>query len=779
MSYEYYRYCANPPINFFPRALKDLFKEEKTTVNGVETIDKKCELKDILSTYEDGNNYTLAEKKFKKIENRIYVDLGELDTNTNEYTVTKKVCVGFLAKHDDTYDFMKAATQYYALLLKCETDNNAFSSYLICEDQNNSKDPSKPISINLNNSPYKIKELSIVVKYSATNIPDNAKLKIYATYSNISGWSHTFTLDIYRNTENSLDGFKQSSGKDTDFFVLPRVNPSENQKECIKQLQIINNQVFARNASLTDFQFIEEIGEIEKTIPDPNDDTKTILKHIDENMEKNARNSLTAFKYDPETNKGCKSGNKISNINTCYIQTVYPYNFSNFGQQKDLIEYLNNEYSIETDKLQGRIYDRNFLFGNYKNNESDAKIEGIVNLYRKVVVQFINNFQNTLTTFQEFSNEWLSCPKYNKNYKRGSLEIQSGMNKCIYNNNAINLATIGYNSTQNNNSLPVGTIVTFKQGEDENAFNTQGENFYKIESVTIQGTRYPSNGEFSNYKIKLSLADKKLCNDREYTCNMGNYIDTTGLSDSRDILGVNGYNNYGIPYFINDGKMNRVSETNTNKRKKSELLAWNEQLDTNQEQIKNWYSYPNNKKPNTNAFGIDCSGLVINCLLWPDNDTFSTKFEPKGNTALSNTSAVTIGNNYSRKITTKENTSLYSYLTKGDIIYSPFHIVTCIEGGLYNDFFNQYVSNTKLNNDDRYINVIHNYGPYQNKNIKVEPQISQNKYTNNTKSYTLKTLRGPFKHCGDIMLVDSDYNGDFTWDKAYLGRIYLWSKYEN
>ncbi len=38
MSYEYYRYCANPPINFFPRALKDLFKEEKTTVNGVDSI---------------------------------------------------------------------------------------------------------------------------------------------------------------------------------------------------------------------------------------------------------------------------------------------------------------------------------------------------------------------------------------------------------------------------------------------------------------------------------------------------------------------------------------------------------------------------------------------------------------------------------------------------------------------------------------------------------------------------------------------------------------------
>ena len=108
MSYEYYRYCANPPINFFPRALKDLFKEEKTTVDGVETTEKKCELKEILSTYEDGDSYTLAGKKFKKIENRIYLDLGKINESSNEYTVTKKVCVGFLAKHNDTYDFMKA-----------------------------------------------------------------------------------------------------------------------------------------------------------------------------------------------------------------------------------------------------------------------------------------------------------------------------------------------------------------------------------------------------------------------------------------------------------------------------------------------------------------------------------------------------------------------------------------------------------------------------------------------------------------------------------------------
>ena len=507
MSYESTTYYfANPTILMFPRGLKYLLKEEKKTENGVEITEKKCELNEILTTYKDDDNYCLAGKYFKEIEKRIYLDLNTYNATNNEYTVIKKFCVGFLSKQGDTYKFTDKNAYFYSIDLKCESSDSSITAYLKYDNTDNSADPNSPISINMNNVENRIKELSLIIKYSADSIlPTKANLKIYAKHSNSNDWKATFVLQMYRNVEDSLDNFKtDSSDKDTDFFVLPRVNPSANQKNCIRQLQIINNQVFARNASLTDFQFIEEIGEIEKTIPDPNDDTKTILKHIDENMEKNARNSLTAFKYDPETNKGCKSGNKISNINTCYIQTVYPYNFSNYGQQKDLIEYLNNEYSIETDKLQGRIYDRNFLFGNYKNNETDAKIEGIVNLYRKVVVQFINNFQNTLTTFQEFSNEWLSCPKYNKNYKRGSLEIQSGMNKCIYNNNnAINLATIGYNSTQNNNSLPVGTIVTFKQGEDENAFNTQGENFYKIESVTIQGTRYPSNGEFSNYKIKL------------------------------------------------------------------------------------------------------------------------------------------------------------------------------------------------------------------------------------------------------------------------------------
>lgn len=730
MSYEYYRYCANPPINFFPRALKDLFKEEKITVDGVETTKKKCELKDILSTYEDGDSYTLAGKKFKKIENRIYLDLGKINESSNEYTVTKKVCVGFLAKHDDTYDFMKAETKYYSLLLKCETDNNAFSSYLVYEDQNNSKDSSKPISINLNNSPYKIKELSIVIKYSATNIPDNAKLKIYATYCNISGWSHTFTLDIYRNTENSLDGFKQSSGKDTDFFVLPRVNPSNNQKKCIKQLQIINNQVFARNASLTDFEFVEESGEIEKIIPDPNDNTKNKIIHIDEIMEKNARNSLTAFRYNSETNTGCRSGLKIGEL-----ESIYSYNFSNYGHQLDFIEYLHNEYSLDINTLKGIILDRNFLFGAYKDGEPDNKIEGIVNLYKLVVVPFIENLTEQINLFHDFNHEWLSCPKYNTNYKRGPLTIQNGMNKFIYdsNNNAINLSTIGYNSTQNNNLLPTGTIVNFKRGKDEKAFDTAGEYFYRIESVEIQGTRYPSNGEFSNYSIKLSLQDKQACNDIQENSNIGNYNDTSY-----------NYGNYGIPYYMNG--MDSDNNAQCAKLTKTQLLSWNESKN-------NWYSYTN--KPNTGSFGIDCSGFIINSMtgIASNKNHYFT-------TSTLDISASTIGNKNCKQISIDENFDDTSFLTKNDIVFSSNHIAFCTDGQLSDNFSNSYVSLAQLKDNNRQFNICHNYGE--------EFIFAQSKVHD---LYSMKTIEGPFKHWG-VKLK----NLAISKSIAHIGRIYLWKK---
>lgn len=752
MSYEYYRYCANPPINFFPRALKDLFKEEKTTVNGVETIEKKCELKDILSTYEDGNNYTLAGKKFKKIENRIYVDLGELDTNTNEYTVTKKVCVGFLAKHDDTYDFMKAATQYYALLLKCETDNNAFSSYLICEDQNNSKDPSKPISINLNNSPYKIKELSIVVKYSATNIQDNAKLKIYATYCNISGWSHTFTLDIYRNTENSLDGFKQSSEKDIDFFVLPRVNPSNNQKKCIKQLQIINNQVFARNASLTDFNFVEESGEIVKTITNT-DGTLENVK-IYEKMEANARKSLDAFKYNSETNTGCKSGNKIG-----LLSTNYSYNFSNYGHNKGFIDYLNEEYSLNVMTLEGRIYDRNFLFGNYKEGDPDNKIEGIVNLYKNVVVNFISNTLIEANRYVNFPNRWLSCPKFNPNYHRGNFTTQNAT-KYLYSSVTANqmpgtiytnlTSMAGYNGT--NDHLPAGTTVKFVIGKDKYAYKTNESHCYEINEI-----KFPGQNSFNSVPqrlwIQLSDEEKRTCDDSQFDENYSDY----GL-----------YANNGVPYFISGNYDSEQKFGGKHAYKDFEEMT----VSNN-----NWYSYePRPSMFDSVGIGLDCSGFIINCICDCNNfGAFNISVTDRKNgmnvTDIKNAICRAIKNNQNQN----SNYDYLGFFQKSDVIMSEIptasgavarHIVLCNNGEVHSTFNNTVVTQEVLNTGD--VQVIHNYGATRDG----EKNYIKTNGTYNYDGCYMKTLQGPYNHTGISLLdVTQKIKKEIT-----LGRIYLWKK---
>lgn len=752
MSYEYYRYCANPPINFFPRALKDLFKEEKTTVNGVETIEKKCELKDILSTYEDGNNYTLAGKKFKKIENRIYVDLGELDTNTNEYTVTKKVCVGFLAKHDDTYDFMKAATQYYALLLKCETDNNAFSSYLICEDQNNSKDPSKPISINLNNSPYKIKELSIVIKYSATNIPDNAKLKIYATYCNISGWSHTFTLDIYRNTENSLDGFKQSSEKDIDFFVLPRVNPSDNQKKCIKQLQIINNQVFARNASLTDFNFVEESGEIVKTITNT-DGTLENVK-IYEKMEANARKSLDAFKYNSETNTGCRSGNKIG-----LLSTNYSYNFSNYGHNKGFIDYLNEEYSLNVMTLEGRIYDRNFLFGNYKEGDPDNKIEGIVNLYKNVVVNFISNTLIEANRYVNFPNRWLSCPKFNPNYHRGNFTTQNAT-KYLYSSVTANqmpgtictnlTSMAGYNGT--NDHLPAGTTVKFVIGKDKYAYKTNESHCYEINEI-----KFPGQNSFNSVPqrlwIQLSDEEKRTCDDSQFDENYSDY----GL-----------YANNGVPYFISGNYDSEQKFGGKHAYKDFEEMT----VSNN-----NWYSYePRPSMFDSVGIGLDCSGFIINCICDCNNfGAFNISVTDRKNgmnvTDIKNAICRAIKNNQNQN----SNYDYLGFFQKSDVIMSEIptasgavarHIVLCNNGEVHSTFNNTVVTQEVLNTGD--VQVIHNYGATRDG----EKNYIKTNGTYNYDGCYMKTLQGPYNHTGISLLdVTQKIKKEIT-----LGRIYLWKK---
>lgn len=756
MSYESTKYYfANPKIHLFPRSLKYLLKEEKKTENGTEKTEKKCELNEILTTYKDDNAYCFAGKYFKEIEKRVYLDLNTYNSTNNEYTVIKKFCVGFLAKQGDTYKFTDKQAVFCSIELKCEVSDSNITAYLKYDDIDNSSNPQTPISLNLNNIENRIKELSLIIKYSADAIlPVKSDLKIYAKHANSNDWKETYIFKLYRNTENSLDGFKQSSGQDTDFFVLPRVNPSENQKKCIKQLQIINNQVFARNASLTNFEFVEESGEIEKTIPDPSDNTKTKIIYIDESMKKNACNSLEAFQYDIETNTGCKSGNKIG-----VLSTNYSYNFSNYGHNKGFIDYLKEEYSLDAETLKGRIYDRNFLFGNYKDGDPDNKIEGIVNLYKKVVVNFISNTLVEANRYVNFPNRWLSCPKFNPNYHRGNFTTQNAT-KYLYSSVSANqmpgtiytnlTSMAGYNGTINH--LPAGTTVKFVIGKDKYAYKTNESHYYEINEI-----KFPGQNGFNSVPqrlwIQLSDEEKRTCDDSQFDENYSDY----GL-----------YSNNGVPYFISGNYDSEQKFGGKHAYKDFEEMT----VSNN-----NWYSYePRPSMFDSVGIGLDCSGFIINCICDCNNfGAFNISVTDRKNgmnvTDIKNAICRAIKNNQNQN----SNYDYLGFFQKSDVIMSEIptasgavarHIVLCNNGEVHSTFNNTVVTQEVLNTGD--VQVIHNYGATRDG----EKNYIKTNGTYNYDGCYMKTLQGPYNHTGISLLdVTQKIKKEIT-----LGRIYLWKK---
>lgn len=732
-----YYYYANPEIYILPRGKKYLFEEEKQTVDGQEETIKKCEINKILNTYKDNESYDfhLSDKRFKAIESRIYLDLWK-DYSNNKFTVSKKCCIGFFKYKDSKNDFMDKEAKFNCVELLCENSNNQLQVYLSNGKDKNKDDTSKSIILNLNYEENCVKEFTIWVEYKDNAIlPVESELKLKAKFYGQKEWKKEVTFTLYRNTESSLNEFKQNSeNMDFDFFILPRHSPSQNQKNCIKELQIINNQVFARNANINtaSFCFVPENGEIIETLNNQE------VKYYEKIMN-NTYMALAAFKYDPLTDEGCKSGNKIKNITT-----NYNFSFKDFGQQTNLIEYLSFEYENDIELLKKIIFDRNFLFGNYSSGPINSNHHlGIVNLYTDVVINFITNFNNILDQFHNFNRQWLYCPLYCDEYKRGPLTITSQMTKKLYvgrSNQVKNLAEIGITTTQNN-ILPTSAIVNFAKGKDENAFKKQGEDYYQVESITYNGVHEVGN----NIYIRLSLEDKKLCLDDTINSNKGNYAGSS----------YNDYQNYGIPYYIHDyDEMSRWelnSDSNdTKKLEKEVLLNWNE---TDKH---NWYSY--SAKPNTEDFGIDCSGLIFNALTKFAGNDIKFKFTATRDD-LSNTGACFFGNNNCRKLPLEFNIGTASFLTKGDVIFSSNHIVACKKGSLSSNFSNEYVSKSVITGNRKF-EIVHNYG--------LEYIFTGEKDHN---LFALKTLQGDFRHWG-VAMTDKDTIEDKSHSK--MGRIYLW-----
>lgn len=719
-------YFADPKIYIFPRSRKLLCKENPDT--------KILDFVKILDTFEDSNlECPIKKNKFKKIETRIYTDLAKkLDENTVE--VSRYVSIGYLKKQNDDFLYFPDINQHnhsLEIIAKCK-DSNIICTLKWINDRgqivSNENDNNSPIKIFPTgyNGKYSLQDILLIIRFPKNLAINSQEITIEVKKTNSNKKPEKMSFTLYKNTQDTISEFNYKKGQIKDFFVIPQNVPlSNNQKKIILELKKLNNQVFARNKRMSnEFCFLPEDEE------------------YNELLIQNIKDSIKAFKTsDEKPNDGCKSNKIVHKESGTSIEINYPYNFNNFGQDEKLLDYLFNTYkNNEKEDLKGIIIDKNFLYGNYIKGDLQNQIEGIKNLYDYVVQPFINGIIQHAESYLVFNRRWLSCPKYNNLYQRGTYTIPNGTEKVLYKNDG---------SIQ---TLTEGTTIDFKIGADKYAFD-KGTDKHKYKITHINGI--PTSGE-----VELSLDDKKLCDDR-IAQNYSNYTETDNtVTENKDRNALSVYNTRnGIPYYMNtmDSKNNKGSP----KLLTQEILNWNENK-------KNWYLYE--RKPNTGDFGIDCSGYISNSISSFKYINGISHFKNNGKCFQNYVKATTIRDKFCRELPITENTNGLSYLQKGDILVSHTHIAFCFE-----EDFNTHIPMNKINGIDS------NYFTILQANGNSEISNDQNKDTEEScvyltapsgkykKGFFLRVIKGPFKHWGVVLEENSD-----IYSKARVERICLW-----
>lgn len=720
-------FFADPKIYIFPRVKNQLMKENSET--------KTLEFVNLLDSFADSKiECPIQKQKFKSIETRIYADLAQ-EVDENNVKISRYFSIGFLKKLNDEYCYFPEIHKHnHALEVKAEClDSNIRCSLFWLSDRNNyitnDDDNSIPIQILPTgyNGKTSIQNIILNIQFAKNVEINNQEIIIKAKKKDTSKWKEEFKFILYKNQQTDIKAFNYGNKKIDDFFVIPtQLSVPDNQKQIIIELQKLNNQVLARNKKMQDeFCFLPENGQL--------DNEKKLIKNI--------HNSITAFKGSKEnTTTGCQNGTIIKGILNNGIINNYPYNFDNFGQDTDLIQYLLETYKIDEELLKGIIIDKNYLYGNYIKGNPQNQIEGVKNLYDYVVVPFINNTIQHAESYLNFNRRWLSCPKYNNLYQRGCYTIPQGKQKTLYKEDG---------TTEN---LPAGTKIYFKIGADKYAFDKNNQS-HKYKIVKINST--PKSGE-----VYMTLAEKKECDDR-VAQNYCNYTETDDLvtkNEDKNALTTYRTSN-GIPYYMNG--MDSHNNKGERKLKSEEILNWNENQN-------NWYSYT--KRPGTGDFGIDCSGFVSNSISSFQYNNGISHFQNTGNYFQTSVKATTIRDSLCRELPLTENTNGLSYLQKGDIVVSSTHIAFAHETSIDN-----YIPMDKINGDNaKYFTILQANGNSKVSNDGLQDTEESCVYLTSPsgkymKGFFLKVIKGPFKHWG----VDLEENSDQSL-KARLGRVFLW-----
>jgi hypothetical protein len=252
--------------------------------------------------------------------------------------------------------------------------------------------------------------------------------------------------------------------------------------------------------------------------------------------------------------------------------------------------------------------------------------------------------------------------------------------------------------------------------------------------------------------IPLRYEDKKQCADDQFNENFSDYVPKGGFSQ---------YDNNGVPYYIS--KLESFNPVKGNVGKKLTIDQFVNRFSSLTTVIHNWYSYPDSPdlyKPNAadyyngvtipediKGIGLDCSGLVMNCMTNIRQNSTSFFFRDKGNTGFFEENAENIRNRRMRMIDVEINNNNNTLVQSGDIISSEDHIALCSLSNSAAINLEDYLTNAQKTGGD--FTIIHNY---QGEKILVGGFYS-------------KTLRGPFRHWTPNPISNGAY---------IASRIYLW-----